>query len=175
MILRDAKRSILAVGVFLVPMILVKGAALLIGQGGLQRATAKGPHPPDDPTAVLKPYVAVWPAEQLAAAKHSAWLRGQPFGSSPLLHQVIARVGFTPDEHATGTQPVPPPNVVLQAIMRTPGGNIALINRKRYHEGDPLDDKGWVVKTIDPESRSVIIEHPLSGEATLTVPLPLSR
>ena len=58
-------------------------------------------------------------------------------------------------------------------ILKAPGGNIALINRKRYREGDALEDQGWTIKTIHPDSRSVVIVHPDGREATLTVPLPM--
>ncbi len=174
MMVRDFKRSLLALGVFLVPTMLVKGAAILAGQGGLQSAVARGDKAGTDPVQPLQPYVAEWPAEQLAAAKYIAALRKQPFGPSPLLHQVTPRLDVKPGIPETGPQVVPPPDVTVQAILRAAGGNVALINRKRYREGDPLEDEGWIVKTIDPDSRSVLVVHPdTHTEATYAVPLPL--
>ncbi len=174
MMVRDFKRSLLALGVFLVPTVLVKVAGLLAGQGGTQNAVARGEKGATDPVSPVQLYVAEWPADQLAAAKYIAALREQPFGPSPLLHQVTPKLGINPDIPETGPQVVPPPNVTVQAILRAAGGNVALINRKRYREGDRLEDEGWIVKVIDPDSRSVLVVHPdTNTELTYMVPLPL--
>jgi hypothetical protein len=174
MMVRDFKRSLLALGIFLVPTVLVKGAAILAGQGGPQSALARGDKAATDAVPPLQPYVAEWPADQLAAAKYIAALREQPFGPSPLLHQVTPKPVINPNIPDLEPHVVPPPNVTVQAILRAAGGNVALINRKRYREGDSLEDEGWIVKTIDPDSRSVLVVHPdTNTEATYTVPLPL--
>jgi hypothetical protein len=174
MMLRDVRRAVLALGVFLVPTVLVKSAALVAGQGGPQAAAARSGDGSSEDIVVPKPFVAEWPPEQLAAAHYIAVLRGQPFGPSPLLHQVTAKTVIGTEPVKTGPQPVPPPNVTVQAILSAEGGNIALINRKRYREGDPLEAAGWFVKAIDHKSRSVTVVHPeTSAEATYAVPLPL--
>ena len=62
----------------------------------------------------------------------------------------------------------------MKAILtRSDGNHIALIGRKRFVVGDPLDDRGWYVLEIDGRARSVKIEHrPSERTATLKVPLP---
>ena len=169
---RDIKRSFLAVGVFLLPTVVVWAAALLTGQGGPQSAKANQGGSHIDPQAFVEPYVAVWSADQRTAAQYAASLRSQPFGPSPLLHQVQPRLDPTP----SGGEPelAPPPDVVVQLILRSARGNIAVIESKRYREGDAIGDAGWIVNKID--RRSVSLVHPETArEHTLTVPLPMQR
>lgn len=174
---RQNRNRVINVGIFFLPILLVKAAALLIGgTPGSVGAAA----PPTNAGSVKIPTVEMptWSPEQLAAARHVSALRLEPFGPSPLLHGPPSKVADPVVEPRNNPPPpkreVPPPSVSVQMILvRSDGDNIALIDRKSYRVGDPLGDRGWVVTAIDGVSRSVTIFHAESGrEHTLLVPLP---
>lgn len=166
----DRKSRLMGLGVFLLPLLLVKGTALMVGQPP-QGAAASGGGGSSDPDGVIVTYTPQWSLDQIAAAHWVADLGELPFGSSPLLH---AR---TPDEVdpviIVRDKPITPPDVVVTAILRSRRGNIALIDRDRYRTGDSIEENGWIVQQIDADTRSVLLVHPASGmEATLVVPMP---
>ena len=162
--------------VFLLPLLLVKGGAVLTGggPGGASASTGPAPQPPIDAVPVQGP---TWSQEQLAAAEHASRLRSERFGPSPLLHVEAPRIQpvEVPDDPVPDPRvEVPPPDVNVKMILtRTDGNHIALIGRKHYRVGDALGDDGWFITRIDGPARSVQIEHkPSERTATLTVPLP---
>ncbi len=168
MIGRNPKTRAMTIGVFLVPLILVKGAAMMMTEPrGASGSTATVARPPDLPK--LGAYTPEWSEEQLAVARRVEELRHMTFGPSPLLHSV---------EEAQPTEPVRrtevvPPGFAVQAILRSASGNLARIGRRVFREGDELGDTGWTVMDIDAETRSVRIVHVATEtEATLLVPLP---
>ncbi len=158
----------MAIGVFLVPLILVKITAVMMAQPqGASASTGTIAVPPDIPS--LTAYSPDWDEDQLAAVRRVQELREMAFGPSPLLH-IVERIATTEAQRPTI---VVPPAVSVQAILRSSRGNIARIGRKLFREGDELGDTGWTVKTIDANNRSVVIVHVATeAEATLTVPLP---
>lgn len=165
----DAKTKIVTIGMFLLPLILVKGTALMLGQGPDTATAGDGANNVAATTAIIEPVTREWNEQQLAATRHIELLRTKDFGPSPLLHQ-------QPPPPPNSTKPPdtprihPPPNVSVKMILKTSRGNIALINGRRYRVGDKIGD-GWIVTGID--ARSVLIEHTVSHEeATLVVPLP---
>ncbi len=168
MIHRDNGRRAIALGVFLVPLILVKGTAIMMTEPrGASGSTETAVLPPDFPD--LAAYSPEWSEEQLAVLRYAEELREMAFGPSPLLH------GVEEAQRAETTKPTfaRPPVSVVQAILRSTSGNLARIGRRLYHEGDELGDTGWTVETIDAASRSVTIVHAeTKSEAILHVPLP---
>ena len=170
---QDPKSRLLVFGVFLLPLILVKGSALLIGDTP-QGAAASGGGPMAASTDVIEIFTPEWSLEQIAATHRVEDLRAEAFGETPLLHarkvDDIEPI-VTPDE-----KEVTPPEVSVQMILRSRRGNVALIDRKRFRVGDALGEDGWFVEEIDAVSRSVFIVHRESGtKATLVVPMPRSR
>ncbi len=168
MIHRDNGRRAIALGVFLVPLILVKGTAIVMTEPrGASGSTETVVPPRAFPN--LTAYSPEWSEEQLAVFRYAEQLRDMPFGPSPLLH------GVEEAQHAETTKPTTarPPASVVQAILRSTSGNLARIGRKLFREGDELGDTGWTVESIDAESRSVKIVHAETNtEAILRVPLP---
>ncbi|MHC4216870.1 MAG: hypothetical protein ACYSU7_00285 [Planctomycetota bacterium] len=174
MIIHRPREKVAAFFVFLLPLLLVKGGPFVTGSGpAVAQATPRGnpkhvplPEIPDPPT---------WSVEQRLASEHVEYLRTQPFGTSPLLHAAPPPPPDRIKHPVNDTRPeVPPPNVVVKAILtRSDGNHIALIGRKRYRVGDALEDRGWFITEIDGPARAVIIEHrPTKRTATLKVPLP---
>ncbi|MCZ6735675.1 MAG: hypothetical protein O7C65_07800 [Planctomycetota bacterium] len=160
MMTRDAKRRLVTIGVFLLPVVLVKVVAAPMGHRGPAAAEAS-----NTPTPVVAiPHVTVapqWSEQQRAAAQHVVHLRTQPFGPTPLYYD----------------PPQPPPDrsgssntlghVTVQMIMSTASGDLALINGKRYRTGDRLRDAGWIVSEINASSGSVTFKHPASDRSVV--------
>ena len=167
----EAKKKTVTFGIFLLPLILVKGTALMLGQG-LDPAIGNPVGNNGAATApTIEPAARVWTEQQLAATRYIERLRKQDFGPSPLLHQKAAPTQNNIEPTDTHRDH-PPPQVGVQMILKSSRGNIALIDGKRYRVGDKIGD-GWIVTVIDADARSVLIKHTESGEeATLVVPLP---
>ena len=162
MMTRDAKRRLATIAVFLLPVVLVKAVAAPMGHRGPAAAEAS-----NTPTPVVAiPRVAAgpqWSEQQRAAAQHVAYLRTQPFGPTPLYYD---------------TPPAPPPpdrsgssnslpEVVVQMIMSSASGDLALIDGKRYRAGDRLRDAAWIVSDINASSRSVTLKDPASDRSVV--------
>ncbi len=157
MMTRDAKRRLAAIGVFLLPVVLVKVVAAPMGNRGPEAAEASNTSTP----VVAIPPVTVapqWSEQQRAAAQHVAYLRTQPFGPTPLYYDPPPdRIGSS-DTFG---------HVAVQMIMSTASGDLALINGKRYRTGDRLRDAGWIVSEINASSGSVTLKHPASDRSVV--------
>ncbi len=161
----------MGLGVFLLPLILVKGSAILIGQPP-QGAVATGGGAITVNSGVIEIFTPHWSLEQIAAMHRVEELRELSFGESPLL-QARAISDIDPIDPHDRTPTITPPEVSVQMILRSRRGNVALIDRKRYRAGDAIGADGWFVEEIDGVARSVLIVHRESGKkATLVVPMP---
>ncbi|MHC5006215.1 MAG: hypothetical protein ACYTGF_02535 [Planctomycetota bacterium] len=168
------KEKLSIIIVFLLPLLLVKGGAIVTGSGPAK--VQAGPVPKNtNPKITPVPDPPTWSTVQREAAEHITYLKTQPFGPSPLLHVAPPP---PPDRGVIKPPPTrkvdPPPDVRVKMILtRSDGNHVALIDRKRYVVGDALGDRGWYIIEIDGPARAVTIEHRLSGStASLTVPLP---
>ena len=168
----DPKTRLMGIGVFLLPLILVKGSAILIGQPP-QGAVATGGGAITVNSGVIEIFTPHWSLEQIAAMHRVEELREMSFGESPLLQARVISDIDPIDLPPEQTPTITPPEVSVQVILRSRRGNVALIDRKRYRVGDAIGADGWFVEEIDGIARSVLIVHRESGEkATLVVPLP---
>ncbi len=170
----DPKAKLMVLGVFLLPLVLVKGTAIWVGQSP-QDAAASGGAPASFDVGVVESFTPVWSSAQLAATHRAAELGENPFGESPLLHvrirSEIERIKII-DPPSTIT----PPEVSVRIILHSRHGDVALIDRRRYSVGDAIGGDGWFIQEIDAVSRSVGIVHRESGKkATLVVPMPRGR
>lgn len=168
-------RRAASIAVFLLPLLLVKGAALLLRNGAPEARGAS-----DGTLVVAMPALPqsapTWTTDQQTAADHIAALRTLSFGPSPLYHPRAASAVEPADVDPSDPRvPDPPPAVKVQMILTTGGdGDVALIDRKRYRVGDPIGGGGWVVLKIDSITRSVTLHHPPTNR-TETLPVPLPR
>ena len=159
MMTRDAKRRLVTIGVFLLPVVLVKVVAAPMGHRG--PAEAEASHTPTQVVAI--PRVAAgpqWSEQQRAAAQHVAYLRTQPFGPTPLYYDRPQPPDRSGSSDTLG-------HVAVQMIMSSSGGDLALINGKRYRTGDRLRDAGWIVSEINASSGSVTLKHPASDRSVV--------
>ena len=145
--------------VFLLPLLVVKGAALFMSSPRPQVAVAVT-RPQLANATVRSDPKRDWTDQERAAGARIADLEGWPCGPTPLNH----RVSKGPDisipvigDH-DGEVRLTPPDVKLQLIWGSVRGNVALIDGQRYREGDTLKDGLWIVRSIDAPNRQVILE-----------------
>jgi hypothetical protein len=172
MIINKPTEKIAVVIAFLLPLVLVKGGAMVTGSGPAEAQATPG-NAVEPPKIPGPPLPRAWSVEERAAADRVAFLRTQPFGRSPLAHVAVVPVKDDPPPPKR-VEKIEPPKAIVRAILtRSDGNHIALIDRKRFRVGDPIGDKGWFIVEINGPDRAVSIEHQPSGEtATLNVPLP---
>ncbi|MCH8166026.1 MAG: hypothetical protein IH889_10505 [Planctomycetes bacterium] len=159
MMTRDAKRRLATIGMFILPVVLVKVVAVPMGHRG--PAEAEASHTPTQVVAI--PRVAAgpqWSEQQRAAAQHRDYLRTQPFGPTPLYYDPPQPPDRSGSSDTLG-------HVAVQMIMSTASGDLALINGKRYRTGDRLRDAGWIVSEINASSGSVTLKHPASDRSVI--------
>lgn len=167
-------------GVFLLPLLLVKGTAIMVAEPAQAVAASTAIVAGSTGVDSVSEYKPEWTLQQLVAADYLDELRELPFGPSPLLHiverQPTPNPGPNTDPTVNENPILPPPDVTVQMILKSRRGNVALINHRRYRVGDAIGSEGWVVQNIDPSTRSVLVMLPGTGRtATLSVPLPRSR
>lgn len=163
----EMKRRMTKCGVFLVPVILVKGAGFLYGSGPTAGATAAEVIAPslDSPTAVIASET-ITDENRKAAAKVAA-LYKQPFGESPLYYD--AREAPTDGGPVVSVDPNAP-TLIVQAILASTSGDTALISGKMYKVGDQFEKSGWTLTAIDNKSRTVTLKNAaLNKEVTAAV------
>ena len=157
----DPKTKLLGLGVFLLPLLLVKGTGMMLGQPP-QGAVAATTNPTTFDGSGIETFTPEWSSAQIAAAQRVAELRELPFGESPLLHiREMSEIAPTDTVDPT-PKVIAPPEVSVKMILRSRRGNVALIDRKRYRDGDAIGEDGWIVKKIS--TRSVVVVHPESGD-----------
>jgi len=167
-------------GVFLLPLLLVKGTAIMMSETPQGAAASPAIVAGSAGAGSIAEYRPQWTLQQLAAADYVEELRGLPFGPSPLLHvskrQPTPNPDPNPDTTVNQNPILPPPDFTVRMILKSRNGNIALINHRRYRVGDPIGSDGWFVDSISAAERSVVVVLAGTGRrATLFVPLPSSR
>jgi hypothetical protein len=164
---REQKKALTSIGMFVLPVVIVKLTAAMLGAPGPMHAEASQPTPSNEPASAPPPLVKpiVWTAQQLAAAAHVEQLDSQPFGPSPLYYEPV------PEEApAPAAAPVKDniPAFTLKAVMGTSRGSKAIINGKPYSAGEVVRGTEWLVESIDCDDRSVVLKDGNSGR-TLTI------
>jgi hypothetical protein len=159
----ETKRRLTAGGMFILPLVLVKATALVVGGTGPAQVAAA----PDvaDP-APLQPVMLAeraWSDEQRAAVRHIAELHEKPFGPTPLYYEPRDRESAPIFEDPRFD---PAPEFIVQAILSSASGDTALINGKAYHVGDVIEQTEWRIIAIDGSARSVTILDPRTDQTT---------
>jgi len=155
MLTSDSKRKLAAIGMFALPIAIVKIAAgVLGGPSGAQAQGTLSVAPPPAPNAT-RPAVEITRREQIALA-HIARLDETAFGPTPMLH---ARAGGP----VIGPEPRDPgvPRFRVNAIMVSSSGNKALIDGRSLEVGDTI--AGWTIIDINGVTRAVTIQDPETG------------
>lgn len=160
-------------GAFLAPMMIVKATELYLTRPMPRQAGAISPAA--QPTGV-DPAIAdllstnsdvdlALPGEQQALFAYVRMVHERPLVRSPLEFPTVARDEPTQEEAPAPTPAAPPElAVTIQAVMRSAGGNIALIDGTMYRVGEKISDRNdenshWIIRDIDPAARSVTFEH----------------
>jgi hypothetical protein len=172
-------RRLWAIGVFILPVVAVKIAAVMLGGQSPQSASAT---PAENPpmNATSRPAVVNWTERQLAAASHIANHRGQPFGENPLLYQeepkpIEVEVQPVPVDIEPVETPEPEIKFTLNAVMSGSRGKTALIDGRPYREGERIKGTDWDVQAIDCDHRIVTLFNPAKQRTLVVrVDLPLA-
>ena len=178
MSVRGPRALSMDLGVFLLPLLLVKGTAIMVAEPAQVVAASTAIVAGSTGVDSVAEYKPEWTLQQFAAAAYIDQLRELPFGPSPLLHSVERQPTPNPGPNTDPTvneNPIlPPPDVNVKMILKSRSGNTALINHRRYRVGDAIGNDGWIIESIS--TRSVVVVLPGTGRtATLSVPLPRSR
>ena len=153
-------RRLWALGIFVLPVVAVKVAAIMMGSDAPQSASATpAENPPIGPSS--RPAVVKWSERQLAAAAHIASTHGASFGANPFLYveepkPVIEDKPVIPVEIVPQEQE-PDATFTLNAVMSGSRGRTALIDGRPYREGDRIKDAPWAVQAIDCDQRQVTL------------------
>ena len=158
------KRRIGDVAAFLIPLVLVKVAALAIVERAPRGARGAVVARPIDPVDLdFSGSSASLTPEQFAAAQHLDALTDKPFGDAPFYYRIRSKSGDpdlvdpidVPDGDAT--------DIKVQMILAARGGGSALINGKLYRVGDELKGLGLRLVEVDGVAYEVILEDLRSG------------
>jgi hypothetical protein len=148
---RDVKRRALELGVFLVPVLMLKTLGPLLGADAAHALGPKGIKTLSGATTLV---VAEWTPEQLAAAEYLRTLDRKRI-ETPFKHGESAPV-VTPD-----VEPIKTPDLLdakVTMIMQTSGGGIALVGGQSCRVGSVVAGS-WEVTAIDAVTRTVSFEH----------------
>ncbi|MFG0331094.1 MAG: hypothetical protein ACF8PN_14480 [Phycisphaerales bacterium] len=164
----DARRRWSSILSFGAPLAVVAFACLL--SGGPSDAVAdeedtEGATASEDVVAV--PAVATPRNDAyLESLAHARRVREEPVGDSPFYFAEPTEIPtpnlIDPTAELSGRPPI-----IVQAIMKGTRP-LALINGEPMRVGDSIVE-GWTVRSIDPESRTVVIEGPDGKTETATV------
>ncbi len=166
MISPDATRRLWSLGLFALPLVAVKLAAMMMGGTSQQAGAAAQPAASEATDAVAAATRGVskveWTPEQRTAAAHVRELASTPFGPSPMLFYapsdpVLPAPG--PVEVPTIVPDEPQPQFVLQAVMIAPNANKALINGRMYESGEDIEEGDWMVGEININERCVTLHN----------------
>ncbi len=158
------KRRIGDIAAFLIPLVLVKVAALALvdrAPRGARGAVVARPIDPVDldfsrSSASLTP-------EQFAAAQHLDALTDEPFGDAPFYYRIRSKSGDPVIVDPIDNPHVDAPDIKVQMILAARGGGSALINGKLYRVGDELKGLGLRLVEVDGVAYEVVLEDPRSG------------
>lgn len=165
----DLRRKLPGLGLFVLPIVLVKAAAIMLGAPGPQQSQAASNQEQAGAAAPAAIETPKWSEQQLQAARYVARLNAEPFGPSPFLHldAPVAAVETVPASVDSTSK------LALQAVMSSASVSRALINGRSYGVGEQVRDTNWIVQHIDIDSRSVrLIEAKNNRSMTITVELP---
>ena len=172
----ERSRHLWSLGLFVLPLLAVKLAAVLFG-GVPHPARASGNVPTlgaTDPAlldAAARKSEVQWTPRQRAAGEHITRLSGQSFGPTPLLYTSKAAPP-APAPSVPKVTPVAPTPVILprlRAVMNASGIDKALINDEFYQVGEQIHDTPFKVQSISIDGRSVTLMHVDRTTVTIAV------
>ena len=160
MLTSERKRQLTVLGVFLIPVVLVKGTSTFYGGGSPASASAAINAVQQIETHAAVSNAIQWTDAQRAAAVRVAALYDAPFESTPLYYDAVE------DGGGESMVPVDPsmPTMIVQAILTGANGATALINNTAYRVGDVFEETTWTIVEIDNDSRTVTLKNTNTGK-----------
>lgn len=171
----DTRKKVLSFGALVLPVVIVKLAATVLGQSGAATASA-APRPTTTDAAVsaTTPAATKLTARQLAAAEYVQSMRQRTFGRAPLLFEprppsnepnTSSTPEVTPVVDSHPNEPLP--MFTLNAVMSSSSGQRALINGRPYRVGDTIKETAWTVLSIDVAGRSATLQDSHSDRTVM--------
>jgi hypothetical protein len=159
---RKLQTRITALGVFILPVVLVKVTGALVGGGPDGAAATPGDDAAAAPTAsAAQPLVLS--ERQHAAAERIESLSAAGFGRNPLLYRAAAAMDQPASAAPLEIEPARRPDLRAIVAAGGPAGASALVNGSWRREGDPVPG-GWTIVRIDAMQRTVTFRSDASHE-----------
>lgn len=153
------KRRIGDIAAFLIPLVLVKVAAVAIVEGAPPGARGAVAATPIEPVELhFSTTSSSFTPEQFAASQHLDALKDEPFGDPPFYYRIRSKSGDPVMVDPIGNPDGDAPEIKVQMIMAARGGGSALINGKLYKVGDELKGLGLRLVEVDGVAYEVILE-----------------
>ncbi len=156
----ERKRQVVVLGVFLIPVALVKGTSLFCGVGSPAGASAAINAVQAIDTNVAATNTQRWSTDEKAAAARVTQLYESPFQTTPLYYDTIEDAGENPVASVDPSLPT----MIVQAILAGANGSTALINNKAYRVGDVFEETSWSIIAIDNDSHTVTLKNTNTGK-----------
>lgn len=153
MLSSNAKWRLTSLGIFLMPIVLVKLTGFVLNRPAPASVSA-APATLSPDLSLINGATPAWTDAQLAAAEHVKKLdAAETFAPSPLFH-LVSDEDTEPDIDEPDSVD---PTFEVGVIMYSSRGSTALINGRSYREGDAIEGTDWVVVRIDNVTRSVLL------------------
>ena len=162
------KRRLSDLGIFVLPVVLVKIAGTFLGTGSPSDASAAPTPVALDAIQQFAHVTTNYTEEQLELVEYISQLEQEEFGQTPMYYEPAEELPEILISEDPILMELPPPTMVIQAIISSSQGATALINGKVYRVGDEVDESGWTVIEINADSRSLVIKEN-DSERTETV------
>lgn len=177
----ETARRLVALGAFIVPVLLVKITASLLGADGPRAATGVQQANGNQQHSMMAQRSSGTSGHRMANRQqltdldrelqgHLASLRSSETVRSPMFY---APRSVRPEQPESETEP-DRLDVTITAIMTSSDGHLTVIDGALHGVGDTTPDGRWRIVTIDSKSRSVTFEHVDSGERQ-TREVPVAR
>ena len=147
------KNFVIVGGVFVLPIVLVKATAIMIGSAGPQQATATLQSTTPSPAIEHHSKQRSLSEKETAAMQYIMSLGDKPFGTAPLYYEKQEAIKKLTNREE------PDEGLMLQGIIVRPNGNLAIINGTIYRASDRIGTSHNRVANVDGVSQTVTIEN----------------
>ena len=148
----ETNRKLATLGIFVLPVVLVKMAGVFLGPVPAQAVTDLAPAIAAAPVGAGEEQGPDRVSEQ--ATQYARALQGEPFGAAPLFYEFISGNGEGP---IMVVGEIPPPEFEIGMILGSARGDTVLIDDQTYRVGDLLGETTWRIVDINEDQRSVTL------------------
>ena len=154
---RVSQINLYGITMLLLPIIMIKILAVVLGIGAPTAVSASGNPYQNDVVLPKNRRPVEFTEQQIKAGEHAEMLHSHPFGFNPLLYAKAF-------EDGRPVRTLNLENFNLQMIMSFNSERVALIGGQQYREGDRIDSSPWIIRSIDSGERKVTLVREDSGQ-----------